>query len=100
MARHKKNDTSNKPQWTGMPSAKNELEEIRTAINSTYDIYSQMNTCKEELADIYGELKAKYGMPKKVFNFLAKNNYTGTFMEVISSNNELTEAFEAFDSKE
>ena len=83
-----------KPQWTGMPSG-TELEELKTVIESTYDLVQQIEEAKGQLKDIYTELNAKNGIPKKIFNFLVKNNYYSNGYEVIRSNEEIEDAYNA-----
>lgn len=92
MARTKKN--SQKPQWTGMPSGK-ELEDLKAIIESTYDLVQQINEAKDQLKDIYTDLNAKNGIPRKIFNFLVKNNYFSNGYEVIKSNEEIENAYNA-----
>lgn len=89
----KKNE--NKVTWDGMPTSEAELKEIRAAIESTYEYYNAIAEAKEQLKDIFDDINARNGIPKKVFNFLAKANYKGNGYEQIQANSELEEAYEA-----
>ncbi len=86
--------SSNKPQWTGMPSG-TELDKLKAVIESTYDLVSQMNEAKEQLKDIYTDLNAQTGIPKKIFNFLVNNNFYNNGYEVVRGNEEIENAYNA-----
>lgn len=92
MARGKKKQE--KIVWTGMPVGK-ELEELKAVIVSTYDLIQQIEEANGQLKDIFTELNAKTGIPKKIFNFLVKNNYFSNGYEVIKSNEEIENAYNA-----
>ena len=84
----------NKPHWTGMPSGE-ELDKLKAIIESTYDLVSQMNEAKEQLKDIYTDLNAQTGIPKKIFNFLVNNNFYNNGYEVVRGNEEIENAYNA-----
>ena len=79
-------------QWTGMPTG-TELDELKAVIESTYDLVQQKNEANEQLKDIYTELKA--GIPRKIFNFLVKNNFYSNGYEVVKANEEIENAYNA-----
>ena len=83
-----------KKQWSGMPSG-SDLEAIKTGIEQTYEPMREMENLKEQIKDVYDDLKAKTGIPKRIFNFLMKNNYYGNGLEVLSKNSEIQDAYEA-----
>ena len=83
--------------WTGMPSG-TELDELKAVIESTYDLVQQIEEANGQLKDIFTELNAKNGIPKKIFNFLVKNNYYSNGYEVIKSNEEIENAYNAMQS--
>lgn len=85
---------SEKKKWTGMPSG-TDLETIKSGIESTYDPMREMENLKEQIKDVYDDLHAKTGIPKRIFNFLMKNNYFGNGLEVLSKNSEIQDAYEA-----
>lgn len=93
MARMKK--SSSQVKWTGMPSNEAQLKEIKGAIESTYDSYSTIASAKEDLKDIFDDIHERTGIPRKIFNFLAKSNYKGNAYEAIQSNTELEDAYNA-----
>lgn len=86
---------SQKVEWTGMPSNESSLKEIKGAVESTYDSFSTIENAKADIKDIYDDLHARYGIPKRVFNWLVKTNYNGSAYEAIQKNAELEEAYEA-----
>ena len=86
---------SQKVEWTGMPSNESALKEIKGAVESTYDSFSTIENAKADIKDIYDDLHARYGSPKKVFNFLCKSAFKGNGYETIQANSELEEAYEA-----
>ena len=83
-----------KKKWTGMPSG-SDLETIKTAVESTYEPMRELEDLKGQIKDIYDEVKAKTGIPKRIFNFLMKNNYFGNGLEVLSKNSEIQDAYDA-----
>lgn len=84
-----------KVEWKGMPTNENELKEILAAIDSTYEYYQEIENAKEQIKDIFEDIHERVGIPKKMFNFLAKSNFKGNGYEQIKANSELEEAFEA-----
>lgn len=91
---------SNKKEWGGMPNDDITLKEIRAAVESTYDSYSTIENAKSDIKDIFDDIHERTGIPKKVFNFLAKSNYKGNAYEQIQQNSELEEAYEALQKVE
>lgn len=91
MAKGKKKEEK---KWTGMPTGK-DLEDIKVAVESTYDYLNQLNDAKEQIKDIFTEINAKTGIPRRVFNFLINNNFYANGYEVIKSNEELEDAYSA-----
>ena len=85
---------SNKKKWSGMPSG-SDLEAIKNGIQATYDPMREMANLKEQIKDVYDDLHAKTGIPKRIFNFLMKNNYFGNGLEVLSKNSEIQDAYDA-----
>lgn len=81
--------------WSGMPTSEAELKQIKAAIESTYDSFVAIETARSDIKDIFDDINARTGIPKRVFNFLAKANYKGNAYETIQNNTELEEAFEA-----
>lgn len=96
MARAKKE--SNEKQWSGMPiNNEAEMKEIKAAVASTYDIFQSIENSKAELKELFDDINARTGIPKRIFNFLCKANYAGNGYETIQSNNELEDAYNAFE---
>lgn len=93
MARKKKESVE--VQWGGMPSDEATLKEIKGAIESTYDQFNAIEEAKAEIKEVFDDLHVRTGIPKRVFNFLAKSNYKGNAYETIQSNSELEEAYDA-----
>ena len=84
-----------KVQWSGMPTNDATLKEIKGAIENTYEQYRVIAEAKDNLKDIFDDIHARTGMPRRVFNFLAKTNFKGDAYETIHKNNELEEAHDA-----
>lgn len=84
-----------KKEWSGMPTSEAELKQIKAAIDATYQSYSVLETERAQLKDIFLDINTKTGIPRRVFNFLAKSNYFGNAQETISKNSQLEEAYEA-----
>ena len=95
MARPRKNP--NKPEWSGMPTSEYVLKEIKTAITQTHECFRAMDTEKENITDIFSELNQKYGMPRRVFNKLAKFSYYGNAEQQFSKDAEIQDAWEALE---
>lgn len=93
MARKKKDSVE--VQWNGMPSDEATLKEIKAAVESTYDSYHTIEESKADIKEVFDDIHVRTGIPKKVFNFLAKSNYKGNAYETIQSNTELQEAYDA-----
>lgn len=91
MARAKKETI----EWGGMPTDEATLKEILAAVESTYESYLAIENAKNDIKDIFEDINARVGIPRKVFNFLAKSNYKGNGYEQIKSNSEIEEAYEA-----
>ena len=91
----KKNE--NKVQWKGMPTFEEDLKKIKAAIDSTYEDYQMISQARESLNAIFEDIHAKTGIPRRIFNFLARSNYTGTGHEIIYNNTVLLEAYEAIE---
>ena len=89
----KKKELTSK-QWEGMPTDEATLKEIKAAIESTYEAYSTIENAKVDLKDIYEDLRERTGIPKKIFNFLAKTNYKGNGYEQIQQNRDIEEAYD------
>lgn len=85
---------SNKKKWSGMPSG-SDLETIKNGIQATYDPMREMASLKEQIKDVYDDLHAKTGIPRRIFNFLMKNNYYGNGLEILSKNSEIQDAYDA-----
>lgn len=82
-------------EWTGMPNNESALKEIKGAVVSLYDQLHTIDEMKAEIKEVFDDLHARYGIPKKVFNWLVKTNYKGNGYETIQANSELEEAYEA-----
>lgn len=91
----KKNE--NKIEWKGMPTSEEELKQIKAAIESTYSDYQAISVAKDSINDIFEDIHARTGIPRRVFNFLARSNYTGNGQETIYKNTALQEAYEAIE---
>lgn len=83
--------------WTGMPSNEGDLKAIKTALLSTHESFRTIDNEREQLTDIFSELHAKYGIPKRVFNKLARFTYYNNANEQFSKDAEIQEAWEAID---
>lgn len=93
MARPKKN----KIEWNGFPNSDAAKKEIKASIDSTHESMVAIENEKAQLTDIFNELHEKYGMPRRVFNFLVKANYFGNQEITFEKNEELKNAWEEFD---
>lgn len=88
----------NKEKWS-FPGNEQDKNRIKSAIDSTYAIYAQIESEKHNLNDIYNELKEKYKMPRRVFNFLSKANYSNNQDEMFQKNDELREVWEDYSNQ-
>ena len=70
------------------------LKEIKAAVESTYEAYSTIENAKADIKDIFEDLHVRTGIPRKIFNFLAKTNYKGNGYEQIQQNRDIEEAYE------
>ena len=95
MARPRKNP--NKPEWTGMPTSDAAIQEIKNAIAQTHPCFNAIEAEKSNLTDIFSELNEKYGMPRRVFNALAKFSYYGNADDQFNKNSEIQDAWEALE---
>lgn len=95
MSRPRKNP--NKPEWTGMPNSDAAIQEIKNAIAQTHPCFNAIEAEKSNLTDIFSELNEKYGMPRRVFNALAKFSYYGNADDQFSKNSEIQDAWEALE---
>jgi hypothetical protein len=84
-----------KVEWGGMPTSDGDLKVIKASIDGTFDIVKDIENAKDDLTDYFKELHEKFGMPRRVFNFLVRTNYKGNASEVIDKNSELEEAYDA-----
>lgn len=94
MARSK---NTNKPEWTGMPNQESALKEIKSGILATHESFRVIDNEREQLTDIFQDLNAKYGIPKRIFNKLAKFSYYGNSNEEFNKNAEVQDAWDAID---
>ena len=85
----------NVKKWNGVPSDDAELKELKAAVESTYDMFDTIENAKADIKDIFEDIHARTGIPKKIFNFLAKCNYKGDGHEQIAQNDELTSVFDS-----
>lgn len=88
--------TSKAPEWTGMPTSLTQLKDIRNSITATHSSFSAIDNEKENLNMIFDELHAKYGMPRRVFNKLAKFSYYGNAEEQLEKDEEIKDAWITF----
>lgn len=95
MARPRKNPE--KPEWSGMPTSESILKEIKTAITQTHESFRTIDNERENITDIFQEMNAKYGMPRRVFNKLAKFSYYGNAEQQFSKDAEIQDAWEALE---
>ena len=93
MARKKKESVE--VQWNGMPSDESTLKEIKGAIVGLYEQFHTIDEMKAEIKEVFDDLHVRTGIPRKVFNFLAKSEYKGDGYETIQKNSELEEAYDA-----
>lgn len=93
MARNKKENVE--VQWNGMPSDEATLKEIKGAIVGLYEQFHTIDEMKAEIKEVFDDLHVRTGIPRKVFNFLAKSEYQGNGYETIQKNSELEEAYDA-----
>ena len=91
MGRKKK---STNVEWHGMPTDTPALKEIFAGILATYESFKAIDNERKQLKDIFEELHAKYGMPKSVFNSLAKFSYYGNADEHFSREDEIQDAWD------
>ena len=96
MARPRKHPKT--PEWTGMPSAEGAKREISSCLQAVQTNLSAIKMEQDSFDDVYKELNVKYGIPKRVFNFLAKAMYEGNQEETFAKNAELKAAWEALHS--
>lgn len=88
--------TPKTPEWTGMPTSVTQLKDIRNSITATHSSFSAIDNEKENLNMIFDELHAKFGMPRRVFNKLAKFSYYGNAEEQLEKDEEIKDAWIAF----
>lgn len=88
--------TPKAPEWTGMPISEEQLKDIRISITATHSSFSAIANEKENLNMIFDELHSKYGMPRRVFNKLAKFSYYGNAEEQLEKDEEIKDAWIAF----
>ena len=98
MARPRKNPVI--PEWSGMPSSESSLKEIKTAIAQTHECFKTIDNERENLTDIFSDLHAKYGIPRRIFNKLAKFSYYGNAEQQFSKDAEIQDAWEAIEKVE
>lgn len=91
MGRKKK---STNVEWYGMPTDEAALKEIFAGITATHESFKTIDNEREQLKDIFEELHAKYGMPKSVFNSLAKFSYYNNADEHFSREDEIQDAWD------
>ena len=96
MGRPRKNSLV--PDWTGMPEAEGARKEIKIAIEQTHPCFAAIENERGNIKDIFDDLHAKYGIPRRVFNSLAKFSYFGNADEAFSKNEEIQNAWEALDT--
>ena len=81
--------------WNGMPTNEATLKEIKGAVVGLYEQLHTIDEMKAEIKEVFDDLHARTGIPRRVFNFLMKSEYAGSGYETIQKNSELEEAFEA-----
>jgi len=86
-------------EWYGIGEANQEqLKSIRDAITCTFEVMHKIEQAKQEYKDIFEAVHEKTGIPRRLFNFLAKDNYKGNGREEVAKNNELEEALDVMDA--
>lgn len=81
--------------WNGIPSDEVTLKKIKQAIDNTYGSFITIESAKEEIKEQFKSIHQQTGIPKRIFNFLAKSNFKGNADETIQTNSELEEIYEA-----
>lgn len=87
----------NKPEWSGMPTSEAALSEIKNAIIQTHPCFNTIDVEKSNITDIFSEINQKYGIPRRVFNALAKFSYFGNADVQFNKNSEIQNAWEAIE---
>lgn len=82
-----------KPEWTGMPNSESALKDIKATILQTHASFQAMENERAQIQDIFSELHTKYGMPRRIFNKLAKFSYYGNANEQFSKEEEIQKAW-------
>lgn len=85
--------TPKAPEWTGMPNSEQKIKDIKISITSTHPSFSVIDNEKENIKMIFDELHAKYGMPRRVFNKLAKFSYYGNAEAQFEKDDEIKDAW-------
>ena len=89
-----------KKEWSGMPTSNADLKKIKTAIDSTHEIFVALEQEKGNLTDIFNELHEEFGIPRRIFNNLAKFAYFGNADVAFGKNEELKEAWDTLEKVE
>lgn len=90
MARPKKE----KKQWTGLQANSPEFKIIKDGVASSYTVLQELENAKGEFKEIFDEVHAQTGIPRRVFNALCKWNYLGNAFEDFSKNEEMKATWE------
>lgn len=87
----------NKVEWSGMPTSEAALTEIKNAITQTHPCFNTIEVEKSNISDIFSDLNQKYGIPRRVFNALAKFSYFGNADDQFNKNSEIQDAWNAIE---
>ena len=85
--------TPKAPEWTGMPNSEEKIKDIKISITATHPSFSAIDNEKENIKMIFDELHAKYGIPRRVFNKLAKFSYYGNAEAQFEKDDEIKDAW-------
>lgn len=90
MARKKKE----KKVWGGLQAGTPEFKAIKDAVDSSYEVLRDLENAKASFKEIFDDVNARTGIPRRVFNSMCKWNYLGNSFEDISKNEELKKTWE------
>jgi hypothetical protein len=87
-----------KESWNFSDLSTDEQKSFIDVIKHASSYVSTIEEAKEDLKAVYDDMKEQYGkIPKKVFNFLVKSEYSREYaMKAIENNSLLEEAWQGY----
>jgi hypothetical protein len=81
-----------------MPSNDGALKEIKAVVTAVQENVKVIESEKVSITEAFDELHAKYGIPRRVFNFLVRAMYYGNQEATFEKNDELREAWDKLEN--